>query len=76
VLLDIGMPGLDGYETARRIRNEIGNGVTLVALTGFGQMQDKERAASAGIDAHLTKPADATKLATVFAETLRSTSSE
>ena len=57
VLLDIGMPGMDGYETCRRIRREIGNEVIVVALTGFGQKEDKQRAADAGFTAHLTKPA-------------------
>jgi CheY-like chemotaxis protein len=63
VLLDIGMRGLDGYETSRRIRHLLGSQVLLVALTGFGQDQDKEKAGSAGFDAHLTKPADGVALA-------------
>ena len=58
ILLDIGMRGLDGYETCHRMRRVLGNGVLLVALTGFGQEQDKEKATRAGFDAHLTKPAD------------------
>jgi CheY-like chemotaxis protein len=58
VLLDIGMPGLDGFETCRRIRRELGNDVMVVAVTGFGQQQDKERTTRYGFDAHLTKPAD------------------
>lgn len=58
VLLDIGMPGVDGYETCRRIRRQCGDQVVVVALTGFGQEQDKEKAAGAGFSAHLTKPAD------------------
>ena len=58
VLLDIGMPGLDGFETCKRIRRELGNGVVVVAVTGFGQQQDKDRATRDGFDAHLTKPAD------------------
>jgi CheY-like chemotaxis protein len=57
VLLDIGMPGIDGYETARRMRScpEL-HGVTLVALTGYGQDRDREKARAAGFDHHLTKP--------------------
>jgi CheY-like chemotaxis protein len=66
VLLDIGMPGLDGYETCRRIRHVLGSRVLLVALTGFGQEQDKEKATRAGFDAHLTKPADERALAGIF----------
>ena len=57
-LVDIGMPGLDGYETCRRIRRQFGDDLLVVALTGFGQEQDKEQAASAGFNGHLTKPAD------------------
>jgi CheY-like chemotaxis protein len=58
VLLDIGLPGIDGYETCRRLRQQCGTGVTIVALTGWGQDRDKRRAQDAGFDAHLTKPAD------------------
>ncbi len=59
VILDIGMPGLDGYETARRIRERPwSTGVRLIALTGWGQQADREKAARAGFDAHLVKPAD------------------
>ena len=67
VLLDIGMRGLDGYETCQRIRRVLGNRVMLVALTGFGQKQDKERATRAGFDAHLTKPADGPALTAIMA---------
>lgn len=57
MLLDIGMPGLDGYEVARRIRQEPwGPDVVLIACTGWGQPQDKRNAFDAGFDAHLTKP--------------------
>ena len=57
VLLDIGMPGMDGYEVARRLRNypELGN-VLLVALTGWGQEEDQRRSRDAGFDVHLVKP--------------------
>ncbi|HEU4581314.1 MAG TPA: ATP-binding protein [Polyangiaceae bacterium] len=57
VLLDIGMPGIDGYETCRRIRLQRGSKPLIVALTGWGQARDKERALHAGFDLHLTKPA-------------------
>jgi len=57
VFLDIGMPRVNGYEAARRIRAlPAGGGVKLVALTGWGQPRDRERAAQAGFDMHLTKP--------------------
>ncbi len=59
VLLDIGLPGMDGYEVARRLRDRPGaEGVLLVALTGYGQEDDRRRAAEAGFDAHLVKPAE------------------
>jgi PAS domain S-box-containing protein len=58
-LLDIGMPDLDGYEVARRIREtDWGRHMRLIALTGWGQEDDKRRARAAGFDHHLTKPAD------------------
>jgi signal transduction histidine kinase/DNA-binding response OmpR family regulator len=58
VLLDIGMPDMDGYEVARRIRAQEGeHRVKLVALTGFGQAEDARRAREAGFDQHLVKPA-------------------
>ena len=74
ILLDIGMRGLDGYETCQRIRRVLGNGVLLVALTGFGQEQDKEKATRAGFDAHLTKPADEAALTGILAHRLFSAS--
>jgi signal transduction histidine kinase/CheY-like chemotaxis protein len=59
VLLDIGMPGMDGYEVARRIRERHeSKRVTLIALTGWGQEDDRRRTREAGFDHHLVKPAD------------------
>jgi signal transduction histidine kinase len=66
VLLDIGMHPVDGYETCRRIRQAMGDAVKVVALTGWGQLQDREKAAAAGFDAHLTKPADPEALRQLF----------
>lgn len=57
-LVDIGLPGVDGYTVARRVRQAIGENVFLVALSGFGQPEDKKRALEAGFNEHLTKPAD------------------
>jgi CheY-like chemotaxis protein len=55
-LFDIGMPGFDGYEAARRVRAEFGPGVVLVAMTGFGQDNDRARGAEAGFEHFLVKP--------------------
>ncbi len=63
VLLDIGMPKLDGYEVCRRLRKlEWGRQATIIALTGWGQDQDRRRSAEAGFNHHLVKPADPTTL--------------
>ena len=57
MLIDIGLPGLDGYEVARRIRQHPDlRGVILVALTGYGRDEDRQRAFAAGFDYHLVKP--------------------
>ena len=59
VFLDIGMPGMNGYETARRIRSEpAGRRAQVIALTGWGQDLDKKHTREAGFDRHLIKPAD------------------
>lgn len=63
VLLDIGLPGIDGYEVADRLRKEtVTRGLTLIAMTGYGQQEDRERALAAGFDHHLTKPVDMKEL--------------
>ncbi len=68
VLLDIGMPGLNGYDTCRRLRaQEGGPGRTIVAVTGWGQPQDVARAGEAGFDHHLVKPVDVQALVEVIA---------
>jgi PAS domain S-box-containing protein len=56
VLLDIGLPGLDGYEVARRLRGRLGHAPMLVALTGYGQAEDRLRSREAGFDVHVVKP--------------------
>lgn len=59
VILDLGLPGIDGYEVAHRLRAESwGKDVLLFALTGYGQEEDRRRTQAAGFDYHLTKPAD------------------
>ncbi|HEY4059351.1 MAG TPA: ATP-binding protein [Kofleriaceae bacterium] len=62
-LLDIGLPVMDGYELARRMRERITSGLHLIALTGYGSASDRVRSSAAGFDAHLVKPLDLTKLA-------------
>jgi CheY-like chemotaxis protein/anti-sigma regulatory factor (Ser/Thr protein kinase) len=57
-ILDIGMPVMDGYEVAIRLRKQFGSAIRLLALTGWGQEVDRLRAAEAGFDRHLTKPVD------------------
>jgi two-component system, chemotaxis family, CheB/CheR fusion protein len=69
VLLDLGMPDMDGYEVARRIRREPwGKDVFLVALTGWGQDSHRHRTQEAGFDRHLTKPAEFETLRAVLSE--------
>jgi signal transduction histidine kinase/DNA-binding response OmpR family regulator len=68
VLLDIGLPGMDGYEVARRLRAEPAMPrALLIALTGYGQLEDQRRAHEAGFDHHLVKPADLDALAALLA---------
>ena len=68
VLLDIGMPGMDGYEVARRIRSQPwGREATLVALTGWGQENDRRRSREAGFDSHCIKPLDMQRLLNLLA---------
>jgi CheY-like chemotaxis protein/two-component sensor histidine kinase len=68
VLLDIGMPGMDGHEVARRIRRRPDcRDVTLIALTGWGREDDRRRSELAGFDHHLVKPADAGVLEALLA---------
>ena len=63
VLLDIGLPGMDGYQVAVRLRKETATrGLTLIAMTGYGQQEDRDRARAAGFDHHLTKPVDMKEL--------------
>jgi two-component system, chemotaxis family, CheB/CheR fusion protein len=63
VICDLAMPGMDGYEVARRLRATPGlERVTLIAMTGFGHDEDRDRSRSAGFDHHLVKPVDPTEL--------------
>jgi CheY-like chemotaxis protein len=70
VLLDLGMPGMDGYEIAARIRRDPAiRGTRLVALTGWGSAADRRRTAAAGFDEHWVKPVDPSRLSRLLAET-------
>jgi PAS domain S-box-containing protein len=67
VLLDLGMPGMNGLEVARRMREDpAARGITLVALTGWGQREDRRRTSEAGFDYHLVKPADVGMLQSIL----------
>ncbi len=67
-LVDIGLPGIDGYEVARRLRaTDAGKQILLVALTGYGRPEDRDRSLAAGFDAHLVKPVDPDELNALIA---------
>ena len=66
-LVDIGLPGLDGYEVASRVRQTLGTDVILVAVSGFGMPEDKRKALDAGFDEHITKPADVSDIENILA---------
>lgn len=57
-IVDVGLPGLSGYELAARLRAQVGARIRLIALTGYGQPEDRRRAIESGFDAHMTKPVD------------------
>jgi CheY-like chemotaxis protein len=62
VVTDIGLPGLDGYQVARQLRAALGRSVFLIALTAYGQPEDRRQAAEAGFDVFLVKPVDLAEL--------------
>ena len=66
ILLDVGLPGMDGYELARRLRADGLGGELLVSVTGYGQEEDRRAAEQAGFDHHLTKPVDPDTLQRLF----------
>jgi len=69
-LVDIGMPGMDGYEVARQMRARFGDAIALIALTGYGQPDDVRRAIDAGFDEHVVKPADFPSLMLLMTKTV------
>ena len=67
VLLDLGLPGMDGFEVARQIRSlPTGEAIRLIAVTGWGQDEDRARTKEAGFDDHLIKPVDAAELSSAL----------
>ena len=77
MMVDIGMPGMDGFEVARRLRaEEWGRSALLVAVTGWGQDADRRRSQEAGFDSHWVKPLDAKKLAALLGELPQAGSAE
>ncbi len=67
-LIDLGLPGLDGFEVARQIRAALGEAVLLVALSGYTQEEDRRRAQEAGFDAHLPKPIEIEELNRILSD--------
>ncbi len=67
-LVDIGLPVLDGYQAAMQIKATLGSGIFLIAITGYGQPEDKQRSLAAGFDEHLTKPIEPTRLQEILAQ--------
>jgi CheY-like chemotaxis protein len=73
-LVDLGLPGIDGFEVARRMRQRFGSSVLLVALTGYNAPEDREQSARAGFDAHLVKPVDPAGLEKLLTQASRRSS--
>jgi CheY-like chemotaxis protein len=71
VILDIGLPVMDGYEVARALRARYGSALTLIALSGYGQPSDRARGEESGFDEWITKPVDLAALLSLLAKTLR-----
>jgi len=66
VLMDIGLPGMDGYEVCRRIRESGLPDTRIIAISGYGQDRDRNRAKDAGFDSHMTKPVDFAELSRIL----------
>lgn len=71
VLLDLGMPGVDGYAGCGMIRQKCGASPRIAALTGWGQLEDRQRTSDAGFDVHLTKPVDFSRVMALARSVLR-----
>jgi CheY-like chemotaxis protein len=70
--VDIGLPRMDGYSVASLVRHELGEDIFLIALTGYGQAEDRDKAVRAGFDGHLTKPITGRALRRALSELGRS----
>jgi len=68
VLLDIGLPNLDGYQVARTLREEGFRDTIIIAVSGYGQEEDRKRSREAGMDHHLTKPVDVKTISALIAQ--------
>jgi CheY-like chemotaxis protein len=66
-LIDLGLPGLDGFQVARQLRAALGDSILLIALSGYAQEEDRQRCQEAGFDAHLPKPVELEELNRVLA---------
>ena len=75
VIVDIGLPDIDGHEVARRLRQALGSEVTLVAFSGYGQPEDRRRSLEAGFDAHVVKPATGETILSLVAQNSSTSSS-
>jgi CheY-like chemotaxis protein len=76
-VIDIGLPGCDGYEVARQIRKlPDGDSIYLIALTGYGQPEDRKLAEEAGFDVHVVKPVDPERLNSLVSNATRSSGDE
>jgi two-component system, sensor histidine kinase len=68
VLLDIVLPDIDGYDVARQLRRKLGKRIRLLALSGYGEPQDRARSREAGFDVHVVKPIDPSDLERLLRE--------
>lgn len=69
VLLDIGLPGMDGYEVATKLREEPGcRAAVIIAVSGYGQEEDRRRSREAGFDHHLVKPVEVDRLVSLMTQ--------
>jgi PAS domain S-box-containing protein len=71
VLIDVGLPDIDGYEVGRRLRQTVGTAARLIAVTGYGPPQDRARSEQAGFDAHVVKPVELSRLAEIIQQLAR-----